>query len=473
MKKISRVMMFFLVVLFVLNTSFAGVDSFAAPDGTPVANMTELKAAIDRGDAKIYLTADIPNAGVIKIENKNPITIDLNGYDIELIGSGSSYAAGFIEINHSIVTICDSTINSQDDYSILTKYDAAGKIINGNSRVAGGFGGGICVSGAGSLVLDGGIIFNCNSVCGGGVAVIQGSSFTMKKGCIDFNMASGAGAGVFVGNSTFTMEDGFIRGNQDNSLPNQSIDGGGVYVCDDSTFNMKGGQIGNDDNDRRIAGNSIKGDGGGVYVEESTFNFTKGIITTNVTNDTGKGSGIFLGTDSVFTMTKDCTIKNHSTGPGSAIYVDGADSCNITGGNILDNKSGNFKGAIYVSGNTTNSVNISSVSMTGNNKAIYIEKGASVTLENVDISNNKCPGGDVAGIYDDGNLKLIGDNNIYNNLDDNNIQSNIYLTEGTLIEVSDNLTDKTKIGVWSDAKKPVKVTKDYGNKANANWQIHY
>ena len=478
MKKISRVMMFFLVVLFVLNTSFAGVDTYAEGESwVEVSTASALQEEINKAPLNepkyIKLGTSITNAGVISITQNQNVTIDLNGKILNL--SNNFGTDGLIDIQNSVVTIMDSAIASQDDYTYSEKYGAAGKITGGHSGQAGRHGGAISVSKKGNLTLNGCIISGSNAGDGGGVSVISGSSFTMIKGCIENNTATRQGAGVYIGGgdnggSTFTMENGIIRGNQQPGQISPKFTGGGVCVTGGSTFNMKGGQIGDSQSSSSIGANSISGYGAGVYVKESTFNFTGGKITNNTSND-NEGAGIYLADKSSFNMSSGEMNYNLNSKAGSAIYVGDVASCNITGGKIWYNHSTNYLGAIYISSNTSVPVNISNIEMYDNYKAIHIEGKTDVTLENVNIHDNVCPANDVAGIYDNGNLILKGKNIIYDNLADGGVQSNVYLTDGTLLSIPSDLSDGTQIGVWSDAAKPVKVTKDYGNKANANWQI--
>ena len=474
MGKKFKVFFLFFVTLCVFCTSFTGVDTYAEGESwVDVSTADALKNAIDSGTTSIRLTGDIPDARVVQIIDKPAaITIDLNGHTLNL--SDSFTYDGLIEIENSEVIICDSTISTQADYEDANKYAVAGKITGGRGPV-GRHGGIISVSNGGKLTLDGGVIYGGEAGYGGGVSVIQASSFTMKKGCIDFGKATRAGAGVYIGGgesggSTFTMENGFIRGNKDNSGSNISINGGGVYVSGGSTFNMNGGQIGYGSQSEEIGSNSIKGNGGGVYVKDATFNFSGGSITENVV--TKDGGGIYLDEGANFTMTSGEIYNNQaSAGAGAAICVCKAASCDITGGKIYENQSGNFLGAIYISGDCSVPVKISNVEIYQNYCGIYNE-GTDVTLDSVTIKNNKCAvSGNGAGVYDNGNLKLVGKNYIYDNKDTSETrQANIYLTDGKLLEIPSDLPDDTKIGVWSDSTKPVKLTDGYGNKANTNWK---
>jgi len=481
MKKTTRVLLFFLIALFVLNTSFAGVDTYA--EGEPwveVSTASALQEEIDKAplnDPKyIKLGASITNAGVISITQNQNVTIDLNGKILNL--SDNFATDGLIDIQNSVVTICDNTIAKQELYEDPNEYANAGKITGGHSGQAGRHGGAISVSNGGNLTLDGGVISGSEAGYGGGVSVIQGSSFTMIKGCIDNNTVTREGAGVYIGGgekggSTFTMEGGFIRGNHIGVGTTVKINGGGVYVCNNSTFNMSGGQIGFWSQSEEIAGNSIDGYGGGVYVKNSTFNITGGTVTDN---KAGKGGGgIYLDEGANFTMNSIEMTRNHAdSGIGSAILVGKAALCNITGGKIYRNTAGDYYGAIYISSDCSGPVTINNVDIYDNYRGIYNE-GKDVTLDAVNIHDNKCKNDTHgAGVYNDGNLKLIGENHICKNTNSaETLYENIYLTDGALLEIPEDLPEGTELGVWSDTAttKPVKITDGYGNKSNLNWKI--
>ena len=483
MKKTTRVLLFLLIALFVLNTSFAGVVSYAAPSGTAVTSFADLQTAIDSGVSEIYLDDDISYdedslaAHYIIIAaaadgTKKNVTIDLNGHKIIFDSSVKGTRRGNIEVSNSSLKICDNSVTESTDY------EHTGQIKYGFDSIA-GFGGGIHVVDGGSLTLNSGIITGCLAACGGAVSVSRGSSFTMNGGSIDSNLLEnkdGVGCGVYVSDSTFTMNGGYIRGNKENVAHQNN--GGGVAVVNKATFTMNGGQIGEGSQSTAIGANSISGNGSGVYVNDATFNFAGGTIMNNVASN--NGGGIYLDTGSNFTMSNGEMFYNRSTGAGSAIYVNNPETCTISGGKIHKNESASRLGTIYISENCTNPVKISAVKIgdveitENTSSGIYNKSTKDVTLKNVTITKNTCSNLTYgAGVHDAGdNLKLDGKNYIYDNTDDAlTTQSNIYLEDGKLLEIPSDLPDGTKIGVWSDAAKPVKVTKDYGNKANANWQI--
>ena len=122
------------------------------------------------------------------------VTLDLNGYVLKLIGSGSVIRVE----NGATLTLVDSKPNAVNKFSVtettgLWQQDAAGtKVINGGA-ITGGTGtgeagntcgGGIYVAPGGTLLMRGGNIVGCTAREGGGVHVEDGGRFEMSAGTI-------------------------------------------------------------------------------------------------------------------------------------------------------------------------------------------------------------------------------------------------------------------------------------------------
>ena len=164
--------------------------------------------------------------------------------------------------------------------------------------------------------MDGGIISKNNAQSGGGVYVYQNGSFNMKGGEIRNNQAangsSGEGGGVYVYGGTFTMDGGTISGNT--AIEN----GGGVYVNKDS-FTM---------GDGTISGNTANAAGGGVYMYSGSFTMTGGSIT-------GNGAG-----------------RN-----GNGVSIESSVSCQLSGKAKIAENTGNGTGNLYINdGNAERSI---------------------------------------------------------------------------------------------------------------------
>ncbi|MCD8365101.1 MAG: right-handed parallel beta-helix repeat-containing protein, partial [Clostridiales bacterium] len=239
---------------------------------------------------------------------------------------------------------------------------------------------------------------------GGGVYIEDGGSFTLTGGTISGDGVAmtieGGGVAVASGGA-FTMNGGTITGFKVSSA---SMDGGGVYVA--GTFTMNGGSI--TDNE------SGTGDGGGVYVTSGgSFTLTDGDISGNSAHDFG--AGVF--NNGTFVMIGG-SIKDNSV-----THTDG------DGGGVFNAMSGVFT--------------ISGGSITGNSDVV------SGTF-------------DCGGVYNVGTMNVSGSPVIDNNVMNNSVACNVYLTSGSYITLADALTEGASIGVTTQTVptegSPVQIT---------------
>jgi predicted outer membrane repeat protein len=123
------------------------------------------------------------------------------------------------------------------------------------------------VSGAGSAVVmhSGTITGNTSSTSGGGVYVDDDTTFTMYGGEISGNTAS-TGGGVYVrGNSLFVMYGGTIFGNTSTFTHDSSTEGGGgVFLAPNATFRLITGIIYGSNATPNTLRNTITGTGTGA-----------------------------------------------------------------------------------------------------------------------------------------------------------------------------------------------------------------
>ena len=112
-----------LLILMVMLTMTPMTASAAEPEWTTVSTYGELKDAVDKGSAKIKLTADIDttreNSGVgvttatnLRFKGRGNV-LDLNGHELKLVSNMSAY---FIEILSSDLTIKDSGTNGRIEF---------------------------------------------------------------------------------------------------------------------------------------------------------------------------------------------------------------------------------------------------------------------------------------------------------------------------------------------------------------------
>ena len=214
----------------------------------------------------------------------------------------------------------------------LTRSDAL-KDANSN-------GGGVQVNANGSFILEGGEIKENRALNGGGINV-NGGSLTLGNAKVKYNSAEAAGGGVYMGNnSSFTMSGGEINGNKaqivvPNSNNTRHQSGGGVYIGNNGTFVMEGGEICNNEivKDAGSGGGVRMGDGG-------SFTMINGKINNNtiheLSNQGGFGGGVITGANTVFTMKGGEISGNYASSGGgvcASIFI-------MEGGKITENTSG-------------------------------------------------------------------------------------------------------------------------------------
>lgn len=123
MKKRITSLLLTLAMLLSLLPAMGVTASAAEPEWTTVNSYADLKAAVDKGSAKIKLTADIDttseNSGVgvttatnLSFKGSGNV-LDLNGHKLKLVSNMSVY---FIEILSSDLTIKDSGTNGRIDF---------------------------------------------------------------------------------------------------------------------------------------------------------------------------------------------------------------------------------------------------------------------------------------------------------------------------------------------------------------------
>ena len=282
-------------------------------------------SALPKAVGNYYLMND-----VILSEYWNPVNgvvLCLNGHTITVKAKGSGITVG----NGKIFTLCDCM--------------GSGKITHGTDSKGDKYDGrGVDVS-KGTFNMYGGSITGNRELKGAGVDMYCGT-FNMYGGNITGNEAKnlttnsdnvGIGGGVYMEqNSTFNMYDGTISNNTGEY-------GGGVNINSKSVFNMSGGTI---ENNKATGNNKAFGGGGGVNIAGSTddtFNMSGGTIRGNKTNT--YGGGVYVSWN--FNMTGGEITGNIATKYGNGVYVKSAY------GNM-----GHFtvSGSAKVSDNTTSNV---------------------------------------------------------------------------------------------------------------------
>lgn len=263
---------------------------------------------------------------------------------------------------------------------------------------------------------------------GSGITVGNGKIFTlcdcMGSGKITHGTDSKGdkydGRGVDVSKGTFNMYGGSITGNRE-------LKGAGVDMyC--GTFNMYGGNITGNEAKNLTTNSDNVGIGGGVYMEQnSTFNMYDGTIS----NNTGEyGGGVNINSKSVFNMSggtienNKATGNNKAFGGGGGVNIAGStdDTFNMSGGTIRGNKTNTYGGGVYVSWN----FNMTGGEITGN---IATKYGNGVYV--------KSAYGNMGHFTVSGSAKV-----------SDNTTSNVYLPDGATMAIGQGGFDNTaSIGV--------------------------
>jgi hypothetical protein len=242
---------------------------------------------------------------------------------------------------------------------------------------SGGYaGGGINVRDQSRLTLGNGTLVwnNHSQSSGGGVAVVESGTLIIQGGMIFDNTAQSGCGGVVVASGTFIMEDGGIYDNE------TAMSGGGVGI-QEGNFIMRGGEI---------SGNESVMGGGGVVVTGGTFTIMAGLISDNTTQENGGGVAISGGT---FIMEGgEISGKNTAQGGGGGVLLRSG-SFTMRGGEISSNESPISGGGVVVeSGNFT----MESGEISGNKSIMAAGGGVMIlggtfTMQGGLISGNESP----------------------------------------------------------------------------------
>ena len=255
----------------------------------PVTDESTLTAALaDSSSDVIRLTSDIKLSNELQITNNRKVTLDLNGYVLDLGGKHISVSAlsGDPWYHSNQLTIIDSDPTKPHKF---TDNDGLWKLDeNGDKTVSGGIitGGGngssaITVGSRGTVTMNVGNIVGCSTSGVGGAVSARNGTFIMNGGSIIGCKTDFAGGAVYVLNGKFIMNSGSIT---NCVVTSPAGDGGAVYVSTDSTFTMTGGSI----------ADCTAVNGSALYLKNGTMNAGGGMVGGTVVlerNSAIQGSG--------------------------------------------------------------------------------------------------------------------------------------------------------------------------------------
>ena len=320
----------------------AGNDSNAGTSANTAVKTLEKAMALVKtgGTINICGTVTVSNEQEWDVESKVTIKRGSNFTGpLIVVADGGSLVLSNITINGGSGTPSSSNIDTNTTYA------------SGSAKAPL-----IVVNSGGALTIDTGAVLEYNSnkpnvssnnfaesgYIGLGGAIYCNGTLTMKNGLIQYCEAL-CGGGVYVENGTFDLNGGLIDHNYARDIISTSYRpskyhknaGGGVYVGDNSTMNMTGGAVSNNQSSREGGGISLgwldRRDGSAIYEYITTFNMTGGTITGNTATSTGGGLNITAGRQafiSAGTFTNNrANGQEYQTGDGKAswtVYSGGA-----------------------------------------------------------------------------------------------------------------------------------------------------
>lgn len=251
---------------------------------------------------------------------------------------------------------------------------SGGYVANGNG---GGWGGGLCITGANaSLEMTGGVVAGNKAASGGGIFANNSAALNLSGGVISGNAtygnditdgynvnAGGYGGGVYTQSATVTISDSAnITNNRaearlaNRELYNKGLLGGGGIASHGGTLSMTGGSV---------TANYSHEAGGGIYAglpgQGVGFTMSSGFIAGNM-SDNAEGGGLRIsgGTTGVINAENASNrvyITNNKTMTGSkddrggdwgggGVFVQEGGTLNIVKTLITNNKAGGWGGGI-------------------------------------------------------------------------------------------------------------------------------
>lgn len=230
-------------------------------------------------------------------------------------------------------------------------YISGGYVTNGND---GGWGGGLCITGANaSLEMTGGVVAGNKAASGGGIFANNSAALNLS-------------GGVISGNATYDNDitDGYNV--------NAGGYGGGVYTQSATVTISDSANITNNRAEARLANRELynKGllGGGGIASHGGTLSMTGGSVTANYSHEAG--GGIYAGL------------------PGQGVGF--TMSSGFIAGNMSDNAEG---GGLRISGDTTGYINTGDINAENASNRVYITNNKTMTGSNVDRGGDWGGGG--------------------------------------------------------------------------------
>lgn len=362
-------------------------------EGTAEDLQTEATSSEPGQPAMMQLSGSVPQLLTYYVTESTPNGFGTSEttYQHTVADFGAIVACKEGYVNRVISVEKDSTLNlkggmittpralGNDGHVIFSQgavYISGGYVTNGNG---GGWGGGLCITGANaSLEMTGGVVAGNKAASGGGIFANNGATLELS-------------GGVISGNATYENDitDGYDVG--DGGY------GGGVYTQGASVTISDSANITNNRAEARIANKDrynkgLLGGGGIASTNGGTLFMTGGSVTANYSYEAGGGiyAGLPNGQGVAFTMSSGFIAGNMSdNAEGGGLRISGDTTGDINTG---DNNAENASNRVYITNNKT---------MTGSKEdrggdwgggGVFVQEGGTLNIVKTLITNNKAGG---------------------------------------------------------------------------------
>ena len=326
-----------------------------------------------------YVTESTPNGFGTRettyqhtVANFGAIVACKEGYVNQVI---SVQDGGTLDLQGGMITTPRALGN--DGHVIFSQgavYISGGYVTNGNG---GGWGGGLCITGANAtLEMTGGVVAGNMAASGGGIFANNSAALNLS-------------GGVISGNATYgnDITDGYNV--------NAGGYGGGVYTQSATVTISDSANITNNRAEARLANNELynKGllGGGGIASHGGVLSMTGGSVTANYSHEAGGGIYAGLPGQGVgFTMSSGFIAGNMSdNAEGGGLRISGGTTGDINTGVI---NAENASNRVYITNNKT---------MTGSKEGrggdwggggVFVQEGGTLNIVKTLITNNKAGG---------------------------------------------------------------------------------
>lgn len=370
------------------------------------------------GSVVRYNTASASGGGVYAAQGSVGIagTVDHNS---ATTSGGGLYAAGNVTLNSGALVQNNTSVDGGGVYVNNGSFTMnTGSTLGGSdvsyANTASQSGGGVYVNGSSGLfTMNGGTIqYNqATALDGGGFYIHTGGKANIYGGSLLNNTAGRFGGGGFVDPDSGAKDPTVttINSNEGNTLisGNSAPNGGGIYVASGSL--AIAGSSGS--YTTQITGNSATQDGGGAYTAGGAVTVEHAVIGASGTpNIAGRNGGGIYASGAV-TLNDGALVQSNTAVSGGGVYVNNG-TFDMTSGSYLGgaastdgNIASQYGGGAYIAG--TSSVTLGSGSLVKYNTAylsgggVYTS-GGTVTLTGATVAYNTARDNDGGGIYSSG-----------------------------------------------------------------------